>query len=89
MHAISLFLASAGIYETVYFTYFLSVMLYGIIFWGNSTNSKKAPFLQKEIIRNTSSAHGSVMYGFIYDILHTNAASEYTVELGYNVIRGT
>jgi hypothetical protein len=38
-------------FGSLYFTYFHSIMKYGIIFWGNSSNSKKIFTLQKKIIR--------------------------------------
>jgi hypothetical protein len=37
--------------KSVYFAYFHSTMKYGIIFWGNSSNSKMILTLQKQIIR--------------------------------------
>jgi hypothetical protein len=37
--------------KSTYFAYFLSVMKYGIIFWGNSINRRKIFTLQKKIIR--------------------------------------
>jgi hypothetical protein len=37
--------------KSVYFAYFHSIMKYGIIFWGNSSNSKKIFALQKKIRR--------------------------------------
>jgi hypothetical protein len=37
--------------KLVYFAYFHSIMSYGIIFWGNSTDSKKVFYIQKKIIR--------------------------------------
>jgi len=37
--------------KTVYFSYFHSIMLYGIIFWGNSCVSKDIFKIQKRIIR--------------------------------------
>ena len=37
--------------KSIYFAYFHSIMSYGIIFWGNSTDSKKVFILQKKIIR--------------------------------------
>ena len=36
--------------KSIYFAYFHSVIKYGIIFWGNSSNSKKLFTLQKEVI---------------------------------------
>jgi hypothetical protein len=37
--------------KLVYFAYFHSIMSYGIIFWRNSTDSKKVFYIQKKIIR--------------------------------------
>jgi hypothetical protein len=37
--------------KLVYFAYFHAIMSYGIIFWGNSTDSKKVFYIQKRIIR--------------------------------------
>jgi hypothetical protein len=37
--------------KSIYFAYFHSVIQYGIIFWGNSSNSGKIFTLQKKIIR--------------------------------------
>jgi hypothetical protein len=37
--------------KSIYFAYFHSIVKYGIIFWGNSSNSKKIFTLQKKIIR--------------------------------------
>jgi hypothetical protein len=37
--------------KLVYFAYFHSVMSYGVIFWGNSTDSKRVFIIPKKIIR--------------------------------------
>jgi len=37
--------------KSIYFAYFHSVMKYGILFWGNSSNSGKIFMLQKQIVR--------------------------------------
>jgi hypothetical protein len=37
--------------KLVYFAYFHSIMSYGVIFWGNSTDSKRVFIIQKKIIR--------------------------------------
>jgi hypothetical protein len=37
--------------KSIYFAYFQFIIKYGIIFWGNSSNSKKIFTLQKKIIR--------------------------------------
>jgi hypothetical protein len=37
--------------KLVYFTYFHSIMSYGIIFWENSTDSKKVFYIRKKSIR--------------------------------------
>ena len=36
---------------TVYFAYLHSILKYGIIFWGNSPNSKKVFLIQKRALR--------------------------------------
>jgi hypothetical protein len=37
--------------KSIYFVYIHSLMKYGIIFWGNSSDSKKVFTLQKKIVR--------------------------------------
>ena len=37
--------------KMIYFAYFHSIINYGIIFWGNSTECKKVFVAQKKIIR--------------------------------------
>jgi hypothetical protein len=37
--------------KLVYVAYFHSIMSYGIIFWGHSTDIKKVFYIQKKIIR--------------------------------------
>jgi hypothetical protein len=43
--------------KSIYFAYFHSFVKYGIIFWGNSSNSTKVFTLQKKIIRIMVGAH--------------------------------
>jgi hypothetical protein len=43
--------------KSIYFAYFHSIAIYGIIFWGNSSSSKKIFALQKRIIRIMVDAH--------------------------------
>jgi len=43
--------------RSIYVAYFHSIVSYGIIFWGNSSNSKKIFTLQKRIIRIMVGAH--------------------------------
>ena len=38
-------------FKSIYFTYFHCIIKYGIIFWGNSSNSDKILALQKKIVR--------------------------------------
>jgi hypothetical protein len=38
--------------KIVYFAYVHSIITYGIVFWGNATNSKQVFVAQKRIIRN-------------------------------------
>jgi hypothetical protein len=44
-------LLKADTLKQVYFAYFHSIMSYGVIFWGNSTDSKRVFIIQKKIIR--------------------------------------
>jgi hypothetical protein len=44
-------------HKSIYFTYFHSIIQYRIIFWGNSSNSRKIFTLQKKIIRIMVGAH--------------------------------
>lgn len=44
-------LSSLKTLRMIYFAYFHSILEYGIIFWGNSTESKKIFLVQKRIIR--------------------------------------
>jgi hypothetical protein len=43
--------------KSIYFAYFHSIIQYGIIFWGNSSNSRTIFTLQKKIIRIMVGAH--------------------------------
>ena len=42
---------TANILKVIYYSYFHSKMMYGLIFWGNSPDSIKIFRLQKQIIR--------------------------------------
>jgi len=46
-----MFLRSSEILRMVYFSYFHSIMSYGIVFWGNSHSSTNVFKIQKRIIR--------------------------------------
>jgi hypothetical protein len=50
-------ISNINILKSIYFTYFHSIIKYGIIFWGNSSNGRKIFTLQKQIIRITVGAH--------------------------------
>jgi hypothetical protein len=43
--------------KLIYFPYFHSIVQYGIIVWGNSTNSRKIFTLQKKAVRIMVGAH--------------------------------
>jgi IS1 family transposase len=43
--------------KSIYFAYFHSIIQYGIIFWGHSSNSRNIFTLQKKIIRIMVGAH--------------------------------
>ena len=46
----------------VYFVYFHSIVSYGIMFWENSSNSRKVFTLQKRIIKIMVGAHHRTSY---------------------------
>jgi hypothetical protein len=52
--------------KPIYFTYFHSTVKYGIIFWGNSSNSRKIFTLQKKIIRIMDEAHPRTSFGRLF-----------------------
>jgi hypothetical protein len=43
--------SSLNTLKMIYFAYFHTIIQYGIIFWENSTESKKMFLAQKEVIR--------------------------------------
>jgi IS1 family transposase len=59
--------------KSIYFAYFHSIVQYGIIFWGNSSNSRKISTLQKKIIRIIVGAHPRTSCRILFrklEILH-------------------
>jgi hypothetical protein len=44
-------ISNSNTLKSIYFAYFHSIIQYGTIFWGNSSNSRKIFTLQKKIIR--------------------------------------
>jgi hypothetical protein len=50
-------ISNINIPKSIYFAYFHSIIQYGIIFWGNSSNSRKIFTLQKKIISIMVGAH--------------------------------
>jgi IS1 family transposase len=50
-------ISSNNTLKSIYFTYFHYIVKYGIIFWGDSSNSRKIFTLQKIIIRIMVGAH--------------------------------
>jgi hypothetical protein len=46
-----LLISNTDTLKSIYYAYFHSLMKYGIIFWGNSTDSKKVFALQKKVVR--------------------------------------
>lgn len=50
-------LVSRTTLKQVYYAYFHSILTYGIMFWGNSVDSKKVFILQKKAIRILTNSH--------------------------------
>jgi len=61
----------------IYYTYFLSLVNYGIIFWGSSSCSNKVFKLQKRVVRimtgsmSSDSCHGYLKI-LIFSLFHLN-----------------
>jgi len=53
---------SSNTLRSVYFAYFHSVASYGIVFWGNSANSRKIFTLQKRIFRTVAYHFSIIVY---------------------------
>jgi hypothetical protein len=51
-----LYISNIDTVKLIYFVYFHYLMKYGIIFWGNSSESKKVFTLHKKIVRITVGA---------------------------------
>jgi len=51
------YICNSDTLRSIYFVCFHSIVSYGIIFWGNSSNSRKMFTLQKRIIRIVVGAH--------------------------------
>jgi hypothetical protein len=67
-----------------YFVYFHSIMSYGIIFWGNSTGSKKVFYIQKKIIRIMASTKRIASCRELFKKFNIlSLASEYLLTLSF------
>jgi hypothetical protein len=68
--------------KLVYFAYFHSIMSYGVIFWGNLTDSKRVFIIQKKIIRIMAGVKRRVSCRELFEIfsIHT-LASEFLLTL--------
>jgi hypothetical protein len=71
----------------IYYTYFLSLMNYGIIFWGNSSYSSKVFKLQKRIVRIITGSMSSNLCHDLFKILNIlTLPSQYVFLLLFFVI---
>ena len=57
--------------KSIYFAYFHSITKYGIIFWGNSSNSKNVFTFQKKVIRIKVGAHSRTSCRSLFKNLET------------------
>jgi len=60
-------------FRSIYFAYFHSNVSYGIILWGNSSDSRKIFTLQKRIIRIMKDAHPRTSYRKLFKNLDSNS----------------
>jgi hypothetical protein len=68
--------------KLVYFAYFHSIISYGIIFWGNSTDSKKVFYIKKRIIRIMAGAKRRASYRELFKKFNVlPLASEFLLSL--------
>ena len=59
--------------KSIYYAYFHSIIKYGIIFWGNSSNSGKIFTLQKKIVSITVGAQSTASCRILYQQLEIQA----------------
>jgi hypothetical protein len=72
------FLANTERLRTLFLAHFHLVMSYGIIFWGNSTNSNKVLLMQNKTVRTVARVHISESCkGFFNRFCTLTLASEY------------
>jgi len=68
--------------KTIYFAYFHSIMSYGIIFWGNSTDNDVIFKLQKRAIRiMTNSSNKTSCRGLFKELVILPLCSQYILSL--------
>jgi len=68
--------------KMIYFAYFHSIMSYGIIFWGNSTDNDEIFKLQKRAIRSmTSSSNRTSCRGLFKELGNLPLSSQYILLL--------
>jgi hypothetical protein len=74
--------------KMIYFAYFHSIMSYGIIFWGNSTDSVEIFKLQKRAIRTiTNSSNRTSCHGLFKELGILPLCSEYILSLALFVAK--
>ena len=73
--------------KIIYFSYFHSIMTYGVIFWGNSTDRNKVFKLQKRAIRLiTNSSNGTSCRGLFKELGVLPLQSQYILSLALFVV---
>jgi hypothetical protein len=74
--------SSINTLKMIYFAYFHSIINYGIIFWGNSTESKKGFLAQKEIIRIMTGSRPKTLFKPLFQSLEiVTLHSQYILSL--------
>ena len=74
--------------KTVYFAYFHSIMPYGVIFWGNSTDKGEIFKLQKRVIRvMTNSNYRTSCRGLFKELGILPLCSQYILSLALFVVK--
>jgi hypothetical protein len=63
---VSGYISNSNTLKSMYYAHFHSIIKYGIIFWGNSSNSGKIFTLQKKFVRIMAAAQPRTSYRSLF-----------------------
>jgi hypothetical protein len=77
-----LHISNTDMLKSMYFAYFHSLMKYGVLFWGNSSDSKKVFTLQKKTVRIMVGVKSqNYLRDYRYYLFHVNIYFHYWTSL--------